>query len=549
MGSLVISVLLFAAVSAARAAPHQSVIQPSPCKCFPGDDCWPGASDWDGLNRTVGGGLIATTPLGSPCHDPHYDEGDCSGLRKEWRLPAAHMGSSSSVMAPLLGNYVRFAVKAHTPQHVATALAFAARHRIRLVVRNTGHDYNGRSTGAGALAVWTHHMKERSIIDWADEHYVGKALHVGAGVQGFEALDEARKAGLVVVTGECPSVGLAGGYTQGGGHSALSTIHGLAADNVLSYEVVLSSGEHVTASRTKHSDLYWALSGGGGGNYGVVVSMTVRAHPDARVSGASFTVATAQDPDSIYGAIDVFHEALPGMIDSGAMVIYFFSQGSLQIPAITVFNKSMEETEQILKPFVDAASAKGFVVWPSYTEFESYYEHYSHYFGPFPGGSIQVGTQLFGGRLIPRAVLPHFSPTARRLASMGVTFIGVGLNVSGFGHDGATAVLPQWRQTMVHAALTLPWSFERPFGDMVAEQDRMTREIQPVIEAATPGAGAYMNEADFQQPDWQETFFGANYDRLLRVKRKYDPDGLFYAVAGVGSEDWTARGDGRLCRV
>src|SRR5699024_7856567 len=111
-----------------------------------------------------------------------------------------------------------------------------------------------------------------------------------------------------------------------------------------------------------------------------------------------------------------------------------------------------------------------------------------------------------GGRLIPRDALTHFSPTARDLVSMGVTFIGVGLDVSRFGRDKAAAILPQWRQTLVHASLTLPWSFEAPFEDMVAEQNRMTREVQPVIEAATPGAGAYMNEADFQQPDFQETF-------------------------------------------
>ncbi|UNI15432.1 hypothetical protein JDV02_001967 [Purpureocillium takamizusanense] len=476
------------------------------------------------------------------------------------------MESSSSVMAPLfanqscdpfqprsspctLGNYVRYAVDARTPQHVAETLAFAARHRIRLVVRNTGHDYNGRSTGAGALAVWTHHMKDRAVIDWADEHYVGKALRVGAGVQGFEALTEAHSKGLVVVTGECPTVGLAGGYTQGGGHSALSTVHGLAADNVLSFEVVTASGEHVVASRAEHSDLYWALSGGGGGNYGVVVSMTVRTHPDAKVSGASFAITTTDNTSSLYDAVDVFHEALPGMVDAGAMVIYYFGQGFLQMPALTFFNKSTDETEKILRPFIDAVSAKGFTVKPNYTEFGSYFDHYSHYWGPLPAGNIQVGTQLFGGRLIPRHDLTRFSPTARDLVSMGVTFIGVGLDVSRFGRDKVAAVLPQWRQTLVHASLTLPWSFERPFADMVAEQDRMTREVQPVIEAATPGAGAYMNEADFQQPDFQETFFGANYDGLLRIKKKYDPHGLFYATVGVGSEEWTVKKDGRLCRA
>lgn len=512
--------------------------------------------------------------LVSPVSDTVQQYGACANARDvagkrviAQTDSAASMKSSSSVMAPLfanqscdpfqrtgkactLGNYVRYAVDARGSQDVISALEFAREHNVRFVIRNTGHDYNGRSTGAGALAVWTHHLKDARVVDWSDEHYTGKALRVGVGVQGFEALEAAHKAGLVVVTGECPSVGLAGGYVQGGGHSALSTVHGLAADNALSFDVVTPSRGLVTASRSKHQELYWALSGGGGGNYGVVVSMTVQAHPDATVSGAAFGItAPRDDPNNIYDAIDAFHAALPVIVDSGVMIIYFFGKGFLQSPAMTVYNKTKAEARDILQPFIDSAASKGFTVKPSFTEFPSYYDHYNHYWGPLPAGNIQVGTQLFGGRLIPRSALARFSPTARKLSEMGVIFIGVGLNVSHYGQNNANAVLPQWRDSIVQSSLTLPWSFEKPFEDMVAEQNRITKEVQPVIEAATPGAGAYMNEADFQQPDFQETFFGANYARLLEIKKKYDPDGMLYAVAGVGSEDWTVQRDGRMCRT
>lgn len=54
------------------------------CKCFPGDNCWPSASEWSALNATVEGRLIATVPLGSPCHDPGYDEEQCAYLQEEW---------------------------------------------------------------------------------------------------------------------------------------------------------------------------------------------------------------------------------------------------------------------------------------------------------------------------------------------------------------------------------------------------------------------------------------------------------------------------------
>lgn len=54
------------------------------CKCFPGDSCWPSEQEWDTFNATVGGRLIKTIPLGSPCHDPNYDEALCDELTSQW---------------------------------------------------------------------------------------------------------------------------------------------------------------------------------------------------------------------------------------------------------------------------------------------------------------------------------------------------------------------------------------------------------------------------------------------------------------------------------
>ncbi|KAF2462749.1 FAD-binding domain-containing protein [Lindgomyces ingoldianus] len=537
------------------------------CKCLPSDACWPSQEEWRQLNTTVGGRLIKTVPLGSPCHDPVYNADECALLKEQWLYSGVHMESSSSVMAPLfanqscdpfqprekpctLGNYVAYSVNASNADHIIATLKFADKKNIRFVIRNTGHDYLGRSTGAGALAIWTHHLKDVKILDWRDNDFRGKALKVGAGVQGFEALAAAKEAGLVVVTGECPTVGLAGGYIQGGGHSALSTKFGLAADNALSYDVVTATGELVTASGTEHQDLYWALSGGGGGNYGVVVSMTVRAHPDATTAGAAFMISgSEQNPEQIFDVIDAWHAALPKIVDSGVMAIYFFSNTFLQIPALTAYNKTASDIPHILEPFRNSLIAMNISFNPTVTQFSSYVDHYNKYWGPLPSGNIQVGTQLFGGRLIPRSILPSFSPTARKLANLGVIFIGVGLNVSHFGTSPPNAVLPQWRSSITQASLTLPWNFSASWEDMLDTQRKITEEVQPVIEAATAGAGAYMNEADFQQRGWQEVFFGRNYERLLRIKRRYDPKGLFFAEVAVGSEEWSVGSDGKMCRA
>ena len=79
--------------------------------------------------------------------------------------------------------------------------------------------YLGKSTGKGALSIWTHNLKTIDFLDYNSSTYSGKAIKMGAGVQAFEAYEAASAHGLKIVGGECITVGLAGGYTQGGGHS------------------------------------------------------------------------------------------------------------------------------------------------------------------------------------------------------------------------------------------------------------------------------------------------------------------------------------------
>jgi FAD/FMN-containing dehydrogenase len=450
-----------------------------------------------------------------------------------------------------LGNYVRYAVDASSPADVQAALAFATKTNVRLVVRNTGHDYLGRSTGAGSLAVWTHHLKEMTLVPaYKSAAYTGPAFKLGAGVQGFEIMAVAKEKGLVVVGGECPTVGIAGGYTQGGGHSALSTSFGLAADNVLSWEVVTADGKLLTASPDTNSDLYWALNGGGGSTFGVVVSMTVKTFKEAVVGGASLAFYTSDNSQSVfYDGIQAFHEDLPAMVDAGAMVVHYFTNSFFQIAPLTAYGKTKAQVQTMLAPLVNKLDYLKINYTVTYSESASYYDHYNTYFGPLPLGNIQVGIAQYGTRLIPRAVVASIAPTWKAIVEKGVTWIGVGTNVQNFGSDKTTSVHPAWRSAIVHATLTLPWNFTAPWSEAFSTQDKMTKVIMPLVEAATPGSGSYVNEADFRQPNFQTTFWGSNYQKLLSIKKKYDPASLFYATVGVGSEVWTVKSDGRMCKA
>ena len=378
----------------------------------------------------------------------------------------------------------------------------------------------------------------------------------GAGVQGWEAIEATKALGLVTVGGECSTVGVAGGYSQGGGHSALSTNFGLGADNILEMEVVTAEGCIVTASRTENEDLYWALSGGGGGTYGIVVSMTVKAHPDTSVGGAALTFYSSTTTlDNFYDGIDAFHQLLPAMVDAGSMVVYYFTDTFFSISPITVYGSNATATKAILAPFAAALDKLDVTYTSSYTTSATYYDHYNTYFGPLPYGNINVGIAQYGGRLISRDNVannfPALSAAYRNITKAGTTFIGVATNVSSSAitNGVSNSVLPAWRNALVHATLTLPWNFTAPWSEMIALQDEITYSIVPQLEAATPNSGAYMNEANFRQIGWKEDFFGSNYDTLLSIKNKYDPEHLFYGVTNVGSDAWTVAASGRMCRV
>lgn len=127
------------------------------CRSFPGDDLWPSVADWAQLNDTVGGRLIATVPLGAPCHDPTYDATVCGTLQASWTSPELHDESSSSVMAPFfanhscdpftstdtpctLGNYVQYAINVSSADDAIAGIRFATDKNVRLVIRNTGHE-------------------------------------------------------------------------------------------------------------------------------------------------------------------------------------------------------------------------------------------------------------------------------------------------------------------------------------------------------------------------------------------------------------------------
>lgn len=441
---------------------------------------------------------------------------------------------------------------------MAVGLHFAQEHNIRLTIKNTGHDFLGRSTGRGALALWTHHLKDITFLNYTSAHYIGPAVRLGAGVQGSEAYEAAKKRGLRVAGGDCRSVGLAGGWTQGGGHGHLGSLYGLGADNTLEFEVVTVAGEHLIVSRTQHADFFWALSGGGPGNYAIVLSATIRAHPDGQVAGARLSFDNdKENPGPFWQAVDAWLRGLPQLLDvPGLAVSAIIDNSSFTLDFTTLPDATADELSEVLQPFLDEVAALNIPLTDNQRHVHpTWLDHYYNFTEP-----TYATHAVNGGRLIPEATLEdprnrsEVLNVIRHATEVEGAITGlISGNYSlaaGTGQDrGYSSVVPAWRDSAIHINMVLLFDPDVSWQEMRQSQD-LINEWQLQLREIAPNSGAYPNEATYDNVNWKQDYYGANYGRLLEIKRKYDPSFTLWAHVAVGSDEvWALEPEGRLCAV
>ncbi|RYO93423.1 hypothetical protein DL766_000813 [Monosporascus sp. MC13-8B] len=439
---------------------------------------------------TVGGKLVATVPIASPCHDTFpgvgFDAGLCAQIQADWARPELHDRTAHSPMAAffanlncdpftprhaqcVLGTYVPYAVNASGASDYRETIAFDKKHNIRLVICNTSHDYMGKSTGPG----------------------LG-----GPGSSGCE--------GLAVVEGDCPTVSIAGSYTQGGGTSSLGSKFGLAADRVLEWEVITGKGELLTTTPRQNSDLYWALAGGGGGTYGVVLSMTVKLHSNMPTAGA--TLSFTESSDAYWDIVQAFLLNLPEVLDTGATLYWLVLPGDMLLMPQSYFpGGTSQDLERLLQPALQALDK----IFAS-TAFQDAYH------GSNPEMNI---TELnLGGRLIPRSLVASDSSVAsltgaiKSIISKGGILAGVSMDISR-PPTSSNAVHQGWCEALFLAVLGTVYDRYDMTANIMGQQT-VTKVLVPTLEDITPGGAAYLNEAEFNQPNWQRVFYGTGYPRL-----------------------------------
>lgn len=479
-------------------------------------------------------------------------------------------------------------VSAHSPRvvaaesaaDIAAAVDFAREYGGGLVIKGTGHDYLGRSCAPGSLMIWTHRMREVTVHDAfvpagsPAGQVGGPAITVGAGTRWLEAYQALLPYGRYVQGGGCVTVGAAGGFTQGGGFGSLSRRYGTAAGNMLEAEVVLASGEIVTANAVQHPDLFWALRGGGGGTFGVISRLTLRTYPAPRTLDRVTGSITASSDADFLRLIGRLVQVLPALCDDhwGEHVSFAFTNvAEFNLVAADLPD---ERLQALWAPFLDWVTAQPdayrcdvsartgpFVAWDHEVRSRLAPDSICHDDRPGapPDRFWNAGEQhevswylhAYQSHWLPRRLLDTPGTLADalfRASRHGGLRLDFNKALSGaapdaLARDRATAINPA---VFDAAALVLCASWEQhaypgvpghePDVKFAEAGQRFVGEVMDIIRAVAPDAGSYVNETDYHQPDWQRSFWGDNYARLLAIKHSYDPGNLFRVHHGVGSK-------------
>jgi FAD/FMN-containing dehydrogenase len=489
-----------------------------------------------------------------------------------------------------------YAVAARNAGHIAAAVNFAREHNLRLVVKGGGHSYQGTSNAPDSLLIWTRHMHEINLHPsfvpqgCPSTQVPQRAVTVGSGTIWMQAYDAVTtKAGAYVQGGGCTTVGVAG-LVQSGGFGSFSKHYGTAASGLLEAEVVTADGKVRIANACTNPDLFWALKGGGGSTYGVVSKLTLRVRDLPQLAGgANFTVKAASDDAYrrlIRRFVGFYRDAL--FNDHWGEQAHFSPQNKLEISLVHLALET-EQARKLWQPFLDwlAQSSGAYTIesepvigsmpFRGWWDVDWRQEHHHDVFqadsrpGADPGNvwwngdGGQVGWVVWGFESLwmPASLLQDDSQEKLAQALFAASrFSEVELHFNKGLAGAPSEAVEAAKDTPMNPAvcgafaLAIVADGQGPAYPGIAGHEpdvakgrkaaatvhRAMNELRGVASAA----GAYVSESNFFESGFQHAYWGANYSRLAEVKKKYDPDGLFFVHNGVGSEQWSPDGFTRL---
>ncbi|WP_423067922.1 FAD-binding oxidoreductase [Devosia sp. CN2-171] len=399
-----------------------------------------------------------------------------------------------------------------SPEDVAAALAFAQQHGLEIAIRGGGHSVAGKGVTEGGLVIDLRRMNTVSVDPTA------MTARIGGGAT-MSHLDRATQPhGLATTGGRVSTTGV-GGFTLGGGTGWLDRKFGLACDNLVSVDLVTAEGKQITASGAENRELFWALHGGGG-NFGVATSLTLRLYPLASIT-AALLFWPAENGPSVLRAFRDYVENAPDEVGGGA--IYLTGPeaefvppalvGQLAFALLVVFAGGEDEARRAIAPMLELGHLGGMVAEMPYADLQSMlddppgYRNYwsAEYLMALPDEAVDLFCARAADMIVPSA-------------SQHVLFPGGGR----VRRETADWPVP-WR--------TAPWC-AHPFGlwSDPADDDRGQSWARNILTDLKPwsAGNVYLNFIGDEGADRVVAGFGAeNYRRLARVKRDYDPGNVF----------------------
>lgn len=393
---------------------------------------------------------------------------------------------------------------------VAAVVRAAAQQRLEVAVRSGGHSLAGHSSTEGGIVIDLRDMK-RLEIDAA-----ASTAWAETGLTAAEVTSAAAKHGLAIGFGDAGSVGI-GGITLGGGVGYLTRKFGLTIDSLIAAEIVTADGSQVFTDAAHHPDLFWAIRGGGG-NFGVATRLKYKLHPLKRIVGGMLILPAT--PDTVAGFVAAA-EAAPDELSTIANVmpappmpfVPAEIHGKLVILGMLAYAGDAAAGERAVAPFRALAPPIADMVRPM--QLPELYPPEDPDYHP-----AAVGRTMFMDRVDQGVAKTILDTLAASDAGMRVTQLRVLGGAASRVAADATAYAHRASKIMVNLGV---------FYDGL--EDRPRREAWVTDFAASlrqADTGAYSN---FLGDDGKEriraAYPGTTWDRLVAVKRRYDPGNLF----------------------
>ncbi|TNV81423.1 hypothetical protein FGO68_gene14355 [Halteria grandinella] len=545
--------------------------------------CWPNSTEIDALKQSLGPSInrqlkwtnssqprVTAVPINSASDQPLYGLSQNASLDPVYVRSQVDLGNtcfqpdaSRYISTFCLASVRNYPYEGWTPafvvwpvnaSQVQIAVKFARKHNLCISVAGTGHDFLNRHSCADGVLIRTALLKD-AVWDLTDTKGFGNAdgnVKFGAGLVFSEVHKSAADNNRYVSSGWATTVGIIG-WSIGGGHGPFSPGKGLGVDNILEVDIVLNSGELVTANSMQNSDLWWAIRGGGGSNWGVITAITIKAYK-IPTGGFSFWQASWQGTfcnaslSQLDSFVDIYQNwtltlnnqfggltfISPSFTNKtsdclGTWSIYmsYVFQGPSTNANLTQFTTALTNA---IKPTTSSTTSYANwwllvqnkalePIWPF-----AYLTPSSDYIGGLP--SVLVSREVMSNGKWAAYAKARIRECLTRKNDNGCTRHEMYQDITGnvgSPQDQQVSISEGFRSAIVHY--------------LVAYQD--STQIKALYSL---GNNSYFSESAYTMDGFAERYWGSNYQRLQEIKAKYDPESDFactHCVIGA-----TASSDG-----